>query len=298
MSVTAQAIFNICMDLIDERLDTGLLSEDDTISYQVKAPGILTGLQNELIKIGEHYSTHEIDNYPISPIVGSFNYIEHDDADKSYEGSGTVKSYYFEVNGPATVYIEDYTGSWNTLATVNVPVTVTSFTAYSGSVTPTANATKSRIRFSGSYYYNITNFALYSQNFYSIPPHTPWIKKTMPDDFKSVDSIVNEHEYQQYIDNGTFKWENKKDLYISHRYRGKIRIVYVPTLTTITALTDTLELDDTTCLQVLPYGLAALLLIHENKDIANFMQQKFEELKLQASKKQPASAQEIEDVYS
>ncbi len=297
MSVTGQEIFEIAMDLIDERLDTGLLSSDDTISYQVKSPGIITALQNELIKVGEFYSTHEIDNYPVSPIIGSLTYGEHDDLDKEFEGAKACKSYYFEANGPATVYIEDYTGSWNVLATVTVPVTVTNFTAYSGSVTATANATKSRIRFSGDYYYNYTNFALYSQNFYSVPEYTPWIKKEMPDDFKAVDSIVKEYEYQKYINDGIFKWENRKDLYISRRYKGKVRIKYIPTLTTITALSDTLELDDTTCLQVLPYGLAALLLIHENDTVADFMQQKFDELKFQASRKAPASAQEIEDVY-
>ena len=119
----------------------------------------------------------------------------------------------------------------------------------------------------------------------------------MPSNFKSVEAIVKEYEYQRYELDGIFKWENRNKLFVKHGFKGKIRIKYVPTLTTLTAMTDTLELDDTTCLQVLPYGLAALLLVHENPPIANFMQQKFEELKFQASKKQPASAQMIEDVY-
>ena len=298
MSVTGTQVFSIAMDLIDERLDTGLLSTDDTISYQVKAPGILTSLQNELIKVGEYYSTFEFDNYPKNVIIGGFNYDEHDSEDVIKSGAGSVNSYYFEVNGPGTVYIEDYTGSWNVIKTITVPVTVTTFTAYSDSVTATSGATSSRIRFSGSYYYNFTNYALYSQTFYTVPVHRPWIPVTMPTDFKSVDQVVKEYEYERYEKDGIFRWEGRDKLFINRRYRGKYRITYVPTLTTITALTDTLELDDTTCLQVLPYGLAALLLVHENPDIANFMSQRFDELKFIASKKQPASFNEMEDVYS
>lgn len=286
------------MDLIDERLDSGSLSSDDTVSYSVKAPGLLNILQNELIKVGEVYSTYDIDNFPKYPMLGSFNYHEHDDTSIEHEVSGAVKSYYFEVNGPATVYIEDYTTSWNTLATVTVPVTVSNYTAYSGSVTGTANATKSRIRFSGSYYYNYTNFALYSQNFYSVPVYRPWVEKEMPSDFKSVDQIVKEYEYQRYERDGIFKWEGKNKLFVSHGFKGSIRITYVPILTEITALTDTLQLDDTTCEQVLPYGLAALLLVHENPDIANYMSQRFDELKFIAQKKSPSAFHEIEDVYS
>mgnify|MGYP001216255132 CR=1 FL=1 len=298
MSKTVSDIFDITMDLIDERLDTGLLSEEDTISYQVKTPGLLNALQNELIKIGEYYSTHEIDVFPIEPMLGSFNFHEYNSSDLSFEVGGSVKSYYFEVNGPGTVYIEDFTSSWNTLETVTVPVTVTNYTAYSGSVTPTSGATKSRIRFSGTYYYNFTNFALYSQTFYTVPAYRPWIQKDMPSDFKSVDQIVKEYEYQRYERDGIFRWEGRNKLFVSHDYKGKIRITYVPVLDTLTALTDTLQLDDTTCVQVLPYGLAALLLVHENPDIANYMSQRFDELKFVARKKAPSAFHEIEDVYT
>lgn len=50
---TGTEVFSIAMDLIDERLDSGLISASDTLSYNVKSPGIINILQSELIKQGD-----------------------------------------------------------------------------------------------------------------------------------------------------------------------------------------------------------------------------------------------------
>ena len=57
--MTGQDIFNITMDIIDERLDSGELSEDYTISYKVKTPGILNQLQAQIIDTSRYFKPYE-----------------------------------------------------------------------------------------------------------------------------------------------------------------------------------------------------------------------------------------------
>lgn len=300
--VTAQQVFELTMDLIDERLDSGLISESDTITYQVKSPGILTLLQNELIEQGDIYSTHEISHTPIENLLGhkaglAIEAFEGDEL--TYEANKSCKAYYFEVDNDCTVYIEDYNGSWNTLKTITAAPTTNGFTAYKGIVTPSNGATKSRLRFTGTYYYRNVNRALYGVSFASdsdVPDYRPWIKKELPDDFKSVDEIINE-ECEKYSQDANYKWEGRRSLYISYYFTGNIRIVYRPVPQVISALTDNMQVNDVTARTIMPYGLAAHLLLTENQDSASFFNQRFEELKAVATLQQPASAEMITNLY-
>ena len=56
-------------------------------------------------------------------------------------------------------------------------------------------------------------------------------------------------------------------------------------------------LDDGVCQGVLPYGLAAHLLLDENPSMASYFQQRYEEALIAAKKNIPAAAEDIEDVY-
>ena len=61
---------------------------------------------------------------------------------------------------------------------------------------------------------------------------------------------------------------------------------------------DGISLDDYICQSVLPYGLAAHLLLDENPNSASFFQQKYDELKSMLARGLPQESVEIEDVYS
>lgn len=302
MATTGTQVFSIAMDLIDERLDDGTISTSDTLSYNVKAPGILTLLQSELIKQGDLFSTYQISNKPVRNLLGdrsNFDVIAYEGDEITYECSEAAKAYYFEVDNDATVYIEDYTSDWNTLATVSAVPTESGFTAYSGLVTPTSGATKSRIRLGGTYYYRIVNRALFGVPFAvvgDIPVYRPWVLKQMPSDFKSVNEIVNE-EVSSYNQNAGYKWEGKRNLYMDYYYDGNIRIVYRPVPTILTALTDTLQIDDVTARTVMPYGLAAHLMLSENPSSASFFNGRYEELKAEANKKPPSPTEQITNLY-
>ena len=58
-----------------------------------------------------------------------------------------------------------------------------------------------------------------------------------------------------------------------------------------------IDLDDYICQSVMPYGLAAHLLLAEDPSTANFFQQRYDELKQTLARGLPAKSEDIEDVY-
>ena len=70
-----------------------------------------------------------------------------------------------------------------------------------------------------------------------------------------------------------------------------------PIVGPITSFEEVIDLDDYICQSVLPYGLAAHLLMDENPSTANFFQQRYDELKASLMRGIPAVSEDIEDVY-
>lgn len=60
MATTVNDVFQKTMDLIDERLETGLIDPSSTVIYEKRTPGLLTMLQDELIRDSDYYKTHTI----------------------------------------------------------------------------------------------------------------------------------------------------------------------------------------------------------------------------------------------
>lgn len=58
-----------------------------------------------------------------------------------------------------------------------------------------------------------------------------------------------------------------------------------------------IALDDGICQGVLPYGLAAHLLLDENPALASYFQQRYEELLNAAARRVPAASEDIVDLY-
>lgn len=72
-----------------------------------------------------------------------------------------------------------------------------------------------------------------------------------------------------------------------------------PVLQPITSLYETIDLDDYCAGTVMPYGLAAHLLLDENPSSAGYFQQRYEELlmKLRNGEGKLAASEDIVDVY-
>lgn len=290
--------------LLDEYSDEGvLIPESEVIDLQTKSIPLVDMAQKELYKIGKLYKTFEFANKPAPNLLGmfsNFDIVEFIGTTQYYPSENGVvgaKAYYFEVDGPGTVTIQEkQSGTWTTLTTITP--TATTMTAYKGSISPVDTSNPIRLVFSGTTFYRHVNRALYSYPFASdrIPTYRPWFKVSMPSDFRTVDQIVNEYPTRQYQRDTNYKWEGYKDLFVNYYYEGLIRIVYKPVPVTITSVTDTLEIDDITA-QAIVYYVAARLAPFENKELVSFFESKYEELKRENTNDMPTSEVDIEDFY-
>ena len=70
-----------------------------------------------------------------------------------------------------------------------------------------------------------------------------------------------------------------------------------PILAVIQSFDQVIGMDDYICQSVLPYGLAAQLLLDEHPDSASFFQQRYEEMRMNLAKGLPQQSESISDVY-
>jgi uncharacterized membrane protein len=81
---------------------------------------------------------------------------------------------------------------------------------------------------------------------------------------------------------------------IENRYRSKNEMVYpVP----IQSLEQAVQIDDVKANTLLTNGLAANLMLHEDKALAQFFEQRYEELKGMFLKPTPKTPETKEDIY-
>lgn len=71
-----------------------------------------------------------------------------------------------------------------------------------------------------------------------------------------------------------------------------------PIVSIIENFDDDIDLDDYICQTIMPYGLAAHLLLDENPTSAAYFNERYEELKAQLARGLPQTSEDIEDVYS
>lgn len=299
MATTVQQVLNIVMAKINQ-IDTNGI---DSVDYETQFPYLVNSRQRKLMMLGDLYKTYEIENKPVEPIGGvlsGFDTVAYEGTDVNIEFNAPCQAYSMYVNLAGTFYIEDYTGTWNTLATVTWSTTSHSPVRKYGRVTPSSGATKSRIRLSGSYRYVSKDRALFNVPFgtdLQVPDYKRWVELDLPVDLKSVDQVIREESPDWYYKDPQYKWEGRNKLFYNYYLDGNLRIVYRPVPATITALTDTLEIDDITATTILPAWLAYDLYIHDDANLAMQFRREAEGLEAVQSIKGPASSSTMVDVY-
>jgi len=160
-------------------------------------------------------------------VYESFNLLQHLDQDLTISATG-VKSYTFEIDHPATIYIEENIGGvWTNLDTLTI-TGITSFTEYKGLVNPSNVANVVQIRFSGSYIYNIRRTALYGYTFASvgdIPSFKPYMKYQLPDDYIRMNKVVRNSDDRLNEEMIDYRVE-KRNLVINYFYNGSFDSYY------------------------------------------------------------------------
>lgn len=298
--ITAEQVFEIAMSKIDELLPNGTVDGNTRDEYEQRSLRLITSLQRELMQYSESYKTFEFFKDYIMPVEFDNTERLHEE-DYIFEYDGVAQAYYFAVDSSCEVFIEGYDGAWNILDTITIPDTIKAYTGYKGLITPIAGMTKTRLRFSGNYYYKFKNTAFYKEKFRTndeVPENTSYVRVQMPDDFESIDKIIREYFPAQYVNNVDYTWENRKTLVLNNRFVGNIKIIYKPVSLEITNISQELQIDDITATTTLTDGLAMSLLVTEDPDLSNFFGQRYEELKSDLIRNKPPVPREtITDVY-
>lgn len=111
-----------------------------------------------------------------------------------------------------------------------------------------------------------------------------WLEISMPTDFKSLDRVITKDSSDNYV-NVDYKWQNPNTLIFPAQFEGTLTVNYHAVPTVITALTDTLHVDDITARTLLPYALAAELFKMESEEIFNYCNARYQQLKKGTVKK-------------
>lgn len=311
MSYTIEQLFTRACSLIDSLKVDGTVDASTTADYRGRTLTLVDMAQKELIRQADNYKIYELSRKPVQSMfgfMGGFGIDEYKaNEDLKFEVSndsyGGVKAYYFEADASTgTAYIEDYTGQWNILATIALANTGLGFVAYSGAVTPTNGATKSRIRFTGPYYYKVTNRALFNLAFQAnkVPVYRPWVPIELPTDVKMIDQVITEYPPLKYENELFYKIEwsgNRQTLYIDYYFEGKVRVQYKPIVTAPTSMSDLVMVDDVTA-QAISYFLAMnFVATEQNEYLTGLFKAQYDRLKAEANIKQPSGTIGIIDVY-
>lgn len=190
-------IKNLALKLINSySADGTTLPVADNADFNLAVVDFINVAYYKAIEYDKVPAVYSFTQNPIPNLLNkydAFNITQHLATDLTYSETG-AKAYYFEVDGQGTVYIEEEIDDvWTALATITVPNTVTSFTEYRGLITASDTNNSIRLRFSGSYPYNIRNRALYGYTFPdadSVPQFKPYMKYALPSDYISLNKIV------------------------------------------------------------------------------------------------------------
>jgi hypothetical protein len=278
------------IQLINEYSNNGnLISDATNADYKLRMNNLADMAQKEIAQFLKIHAVYQISQNPIKSQFGllqGFDIVQHLDTDLIYEAVGS-QAYYFEVDNVADIYIEEnVSGVWTNLVTIN-NTTKKQFTAYKGLLTPFSTSNTVRMRFSGSYPYNLRNRALYAYSFpvaSDVPDYKPYVKYDMPADFMELNKVVHITDprvYKQMVD---FYWEGKKTFVANYYHTGSFDIHYYKYPTDITSATldsYTFEID-TEAQELIPYYIGGHIVLDENPAVAatllNLYQQKLANL--------------------
>jgi len=301
---TVQSILYDVHALLAEYNEGGVIAPPSaTATIDTNAIRFINMAMQEIYDKTRTLKTHKITRIPTPNLLGNGAYLKLDEfigEDVPTIGVTGAKSYYFEVDNDAIVRIEENVlGVWTTLSTINTTGT-TELTSFKGLITPSSATNEVRLVFTGTTYYRFSNVALYAFPFKlaDIPEYGGWIKYILPSDFGTLDKIVSEFPVKNYQIDSYYKFEGHNELFVSYDYNGELRVIYSPIPTYITSFTDTLPVINPKAIQFITYYVAAKVALEENPGVANYFEQKSNELKIDSMKGQPASEQAILDVYS
>lgn len=185
-----------------------------------------------------------------------------------------AKSCFFEVNGPATVVIEEYNAGWQPIETIEVPSSQKSFAEYKRLIIPTLASNNIRLRFTGDYPYDFKNYILYPYSFPSqddVQQHRPHFIYPLPDNYLQLNNVMVRKDQRQYVPNMTYILTPDKKIalnryevgeYLINHYRKPSELVF--TGDEVVDSAQTLDISEDAA-RIAPYYVAGQVLMSEGE---------------------------------
>lgn len=255
-----------------------LSSDGNQLDYTLRMNEFIDDCQKEIAKFRKINAVKRITRNPIPNQLGllqGFDIRQHLSSDDEAMVAKGSKAYYFEIDNVADVYIEEeINGVWTLLETINHTTPKGEFTAYKGLITASDTSNNIKVRFSGSYPYNIRNRALYAYTFPTvadIPNYIPYVNYDMPSDFFMLNKVVQRTDPRQYKNLSDFYWEGKKTFVVNYYLTGSFDIFYYKFPVAIdNSTSDSYELEiDEEAQDLVPYYVASFAIREEDENAAN-----------------------------
>ena len=269
--------------LMNEYSNNGVVTPKTSgnyLDYIFRVPDLANDAQMEIashIKIPAVYSFTQ---YPIINLLGLHAGFDMEQylpgTEKIYAGGG-AKAYYFEVDRPCTVYIEEEINSvWTELKKIII-TDIVKFTGYKGNLTLTGENNCVRMRFTGDYPYVIRNRALFPYNFPSdndVPTYKAYVAYELPDDYMEFEKVYRWHDQRQYgVMPEEYRLTGRKTIELNWFTNGQFDVHYFKLPEEIDATTsDDHELEIELRAQFLvPYYVAAMIVMDENQAVGTLL---------------------------
>lgn len=309
MATVRVEIYNKVLSTLDQYTEDGVdVAEADNIDIEKKVIQYVDMSQKEMWKYSKNTKLIELTNKPDENRLGllsNMSLIDFEGETQYYpneQGIDNVQGYSIQITEGASdnatiTYQENVAGVWTDLV-VLTPTAITTLTTYKGVLNVSNTTNRVRLVITGTEHFMHLNRALWKLKYKPslVPTYEPWVKYDLPEDFNSIEMVVEEFPQRQYSQSANYKIENYRDFYYNFYFEGLIRLTYKPIPATITSLDDELQLD-TTFAQTIIYDIIAKLGFYENPDLVNWAEGRRIENKQEATSDEPLSAEVIVDFY-
>lgn len=217
-----------------------LISETDSavIDNYKRLPEFFDQYQTEVATTAKyihgvkHISQNPIPNLLPNPLY-QFDVQQHLSIDLVDMCAKGAKAYCFKMDNVGTAVIEEQVN--NVWVDLPIPVTINNstpkgeYTLYKGFIIASNINNNVRIRFTGSYPFNVRDKALFAYSFPTvndIPTYEKHVKYTMPDNFYLLNKVVNKGNSMLRQNTVDWEWESDNVIAVNYHLIGEIDVHY------------------------------------------------------------------------
>lgn len=276
-------IKDLALKIMDDYSQNGVVvSEGENADILNKMTDFANDALSQLAKYDRIPAEFSISNHPPDNLLGKYEPFEVDKftgTDLIYSATG-AKSYYFQVDGPCTVYIEEETAedTWVVLDTITVPDNTKQYIEYKGLINASSPENKVRLRFTGNYPFTVRYKALYAYSFPSaddVPSYEPFVSFDLPNDFWKRNKVIYQTDLQPYENFADYKIKNNKFI-VNRFYEGNFIIHYWKRPTKLSDDADVPEISEENHYLIAQYVAAMVLISQREFSAGGLLLNKFE----------------------